>query len=192
MRFGSILVKLAAIAPKPAITDKLDKHFVATDKSKWKAFKRNLKSKQFAQAIAGDERADEKLKKYTEMMHLHLKGKGEKQTVDGYVIKYHPEHSRFTCSCGDWEYRKSHAGGDCKHIKKLKEESHMEKMAARLPLVFQGFRAKTLIDHSNKAKEETEKARTANEFYDQMFSGLRKTASRVLLGKVASKLKNSI
>lgn len=53
-----------------------------------------------------------------------------------YKIKYHPEQGRFSCTCPDWTYKRSvrnkGAGGECKHIKRLKQatgSSMMDKMA---------------------------------------------------------------
>ena len=53
-----------------------------------------------------------------------------------YKVKYHPEARRFSCSCRDWTYAKSHKrrgpGGDCKHIGKMKsgvKQQLMEKTA---------------------------------------------------------------
>lgn len=120
----------------PKIQEKLDQHFdTSGDGKKWTAFKQNLRSKGFAEAAKSDPRADEKLKKYVEMVHLHKTGKGPTFPVKSddsnkrYVVKYHPSVERFTCSCPDWTIKHSVDGGDCKHIKKLKSQSSMVKKA---------------------------------------------------------------
>lgn len=122
-------LKLAASAQ-----EKLDTHFSGGGAKKWPSFKRSLGSKGFLKAVENDERADEKLKQYAKMVHLHKTGKGPTFPVTGdsgkkYVVKYHPSIERFTCSCPDWTIKRSVDGGDCKHIKTLKSQSAMVKQA---------------------------------------------------------------
>jgi hypothetical protein len=127
------LLKLAA----PSVQEKLDLHFdTSGDGKKWTAFRRNLRSKAFADAAKNDPRADPKLKKYVAMVHLHKTDKVPaipvKSETSGktYTVKYHPSIGRYSCSCPDWTIKHSVNGKDCKHIKKLKSQSDMVKKAA--------------------------------------------------------------
>jgi len=125
-------LKLAA----PTNRERLDLHFGSGDGKRWEKFQRALKSRGFVKAIEKDERADEKLKQYSRMVHLHKTGKGPvfpvKSDSSGktYQVKYHSSIGRFTCSCPDWTIKHSVSGGDCKHISKLKSQSEMVKRAS--------------------------------------------------------------
>ncbi len=122
-----------------SVREKLDQHFDSDwsgKGKKWNAFRQNLKSKRFAEAAMSDPRADEKLKKYVEMVHLHKAGKGPTFPVKSdssgktYQVKYHPSIGRFTCPCLDWTIKHSIDGGDCRHIRKLKSQTAMVKAAS--------------------------------------------------------------
>lgn len=132
MRTGLFsFLKLAAPAQ-----EKLDLHFSAPgDGKKWAVFRRELKSKGFLKAVEGDDRSDDKLKLFAQMVHFHKTGKGPTFPITGdsgkrYTVKYHPSIERFTCSCPDWTIKRSTVGEDCKHIKKLKSQSQMVKEAS--------------------------------------------------------------
>src|SRR5258708_1304420 len=116
----------------------LDEHFGTNDTSRWSAFHKNIKSKGFREALKSDERADPKLKRFTAMMGRHhsMKGGVKFQSPSGqaYTIKYHPDIQRYSCSCKDWVYTKSHklrssSSTDCKHIQELKSQETLEKKA---------------------------------------------------------------
>ncbi len=128
----SFLTKHAAdMQPKPKQQEMLDEHFSVHEPTRWRDFRRNVRSKAFVSALKSDDRADEKLKRYAEAMHLHYADKsGESFTVPGHkknhTVKFHPKADRFSCSCPDWGYTKSHqtdkGAQDCKHIKMVKME----------------------------------------------------------------------
>jgi len=126
------LLKLAA----PSIQEKLDQHFDREgDGRKWATFRNNLRSKGFANAAKSDARADDKLRRYVEMNHLHKTGKGPTVSFKGdsgkrYHIKYHESINRYSCSCPDWTIKRSTEGGDCKHISELKSQVSMVKHAS--------------------------------------------------------------
>jgi len=121
-----LLTKTARLAPSVKHQELLDTHFTTEDKKKWRTFKRALRSKKFVDAVQQDERADDKLKRYAEMLNKHQKGKGPSFSVSGqsgvYTVKFHPDIDRFTCSCPDWSYTKSHKTdkANCKHITAVK------------------------------------------------------------------------
>jgi hypothetical protein len=137
-----ILTKHAAeLQPAPKQQEMLDQHFSAHEPSRWRDFRRAVRSKTFVKALSTDERADDKLKRYAEGMNLHYADKsGESFTVPGHkknhTVKYHAKVDRFSCSCPDWGYTKSHQTNkeaqDCKHIKMVKIELQQrgEKVAA--------------------------------------------------------------
>jgi hypothetical protein len=130
------LLKLAApTATKLKFQEKLDLHFDGADRKKWPAFRRELRSKGFLEAVKKDNRADPKLKRFAEMVHLHKTGKGptfpvKSESGKRYVVKYHPERNIYSCSCPDWTIVKSQSAGECKHIKQVKSQSSMVKKAA--------------------------------------------------------------
>ncbi len=129
----SILTKhAAALQPKPDHQEILDKTFGSHEQSRWRDFRRATRSKAFVNALKTDERADDKMKRYADAMYLHFAGgrKGETFTVPGkqknYTVKFHAAQDKFTCSCPDWGYARSHQTNkgqqDCKHIKMVKLE----------------------------------------------------------------------
>lgn len=134
----------APLAPSERHQEKLDSHFSSDDPKKWRLFRRNLRAKSFAEAVAQDERSDSKLKKFSKMISLHQTGKGPTMKVQGtgktHTVKYHPELSRYTCSCGDWTFVKSLkpvSQADCKHIAQVKSQSSMVKKASQAWLMKQ-------------------------------------------------------
>lgn len=131
-------LKLAASATsRQRVQEKLDQHFSATDKKRWQQFRRDLRQKSFADAVQHDDRADDKLRQYAKMVHLHKTGTGPsfpvKSDTSGrrYTVKYHPGVERYTCSCPDWTIKHTIDGGDCKHIRKLKSQVSMVKEASQ-------------------------------------------------------------
>lgn len=124
---GIARVKLAYVArtPKMRATVAAEKHFENPDPN-WKTFERNLKGKTFQKVVENDPRADDKLKRYVENYGGFLTSKQVSSKVTSpdsgkeYVIKELPG-GRLGCSCGNWQYRRSVDGGDCKHIRALTE-----------------------------------------------------------------------
>lgn len=135
------LCKIAFKAtPKSRAQTAATKHFESADPN-WHAFEKNLKLKTFQQVVAGHPQADEKLKKYVDNYGGYLLSKKTTARVTGdsgktYVVKELPG-GRMGCNCGNWQYRRSVDGGDCKHItsivgngmKKLVKKSDMVKLS---------------------------------------------------------------
>lgn len=98
-------------------------HFEQPD---WKSFERNLRSDAFRKAVLKAEQSDPKLKKYVRTFGAY---QGSKDTVavvtsvsSGKKYKVKDLHNgRLGCNCKDWQFIHSIKGGDCKHIKSLKE-----------------------------------------------------------------------
>ena len=178
MSFGKTMVKIAAeLAPRPELQQRLDDHFVSPDSNKWGQFRQALRSKAFVQAIQQDPRADDKLKKYTTMLHKHMHGKGPRQQVGKYTVKWHEDIGRHSCSCLDWKYKKSHGGGDCKHIQQIAKTASMVRALSSLG----GAALRT-----NKSKKENQRAQmVVNAYRSEMgkhASILRGAAACRLLG----------
>jgi hypothetical protein len=124
------LTKHAAVAPSPKHQQILDNTFSTHDDQRWRDFRRAARSKGFVNAVKSDERADSKMKRYAEALNMHYQGKGPLFPVPGtgktHTVKYHEPHKRWSCSCPDWGYARSHQTDkneqDCKHIKMVKLE----------------------------------------------------------------------
>lgn len=125
-------LKLAA----PQFEEKLDHHFSqAGNGKKWTKFRRDLRNKGFVEAVMKDERSDDKLRMFAQMVYLHKAGKGPSYLVKGsagkrYSVKYHPSRDIYSCSCPDWTIVKSQHAGECKHIKEVKSQISMVKKAS--------------------------------------------------------------
>ncbi len=137
----------ATLAPSLQHQEFLDNHFTDTSTAKWKEFKKKLRSKSFVSAVKQDDRADDKLKRFSASLNRHFTGKGPKFDVPSqnssrsYVVKYHPDKDSFSCSCGDWTYKQSTKPQvkkqECKHVSMLKHELQargevLEKRAAEV------------------------------------------------------------
>jgi hypothetical protein len=135
--FTEILKTAFPKAPPKVYQEKLDEHFSSTDSKKWKTFQRNLKSKSFVKAVIQDDRSDDKLKRFSQMVNMHQTGKGPSVRVpsqtDGrwYTVKYHEEPNRWSCSCPDWTYVQClKKKGNCKHIDLVTSQLSMVKKAS--------------------------------------------------------------
>lgn len=102
---------------------KLDALFEGTRGDRWKSFAKDVKSRAFLEALANDPRADEKLRAFSSAVHLRATDKVPVTKVRGeggtYQVRYHPSTGRHSCTCGDWTYKKSIDGGECKHIRSV-------------------------------------------------------------------------
>jgi predicted nucleic acid-binding Zn finger protein len=128
-----------AVPVLPKDQEFLDEHFSISPA--WKQFHKNLKKPQFVSTVRQDSRADNKLKRFARMVGTRQQSKAKPVAVVGdsgkkYKVKYHPEAGRFSCSCPDWTYKRSvrnkGAGGECKHISRLRQgqrSSMMDKVA---------------------------------------------------------------
>jgi predicted nucleic acid-binding Zn finger protein/dephospho-CoA kinase len=130
------LKKLAAVvAAHPDVAAKVDQHLTPSTPNRWGGFGKNLRSKAFLEAFKNDERTTAAQKRSAELRHKHLTSKEPGIKVQGehgqYVVKYHPDLERHTCSCNDFVYNRSAKGGDCKHITTVKSDP-MVKAAARI------------------------------------------------------------
>ena len=125
--FRQELTKLAfqAATPKMKATLKADEHFTA-EKPDWNSFVKSLKSVNFRKAITESEQADPKLRRYVKNFGGYLASKDElariksKDSGKTYVVK-DLHNGRWGCNCGDWQYVHSVQGGNCKHIKSVRQ-----------------------------------------------------------------------
>lgn len=182
----SLLDKTAGkLAPSPKHQEALDGHFSSTDTARWKQFRQQLRSKGFLSAVLQDSRSNAKLKRYAQMMHQHINGKGESITVPGnarsYTVKFHPEKDRFSCSCPDWAYKRSHKPGkyglECKHIKQVKLEldaqgipkEELSKTAANVMRAMHQIVGARHAMRRLQKDEGLQKAKVVNQAYQETF-----------------------
>lgn len=127
------LAMATKLQPSPAHQEFLDSHFSEPGTAKWKAFKNKLRSSAFVSAVKQDDRADSKLKRYSEMNSRHMRAKDvpvfkvpSQSSSKMYTVKFHPDVDRYTCNCGDWVHVRSvqtrKAKKDCKHVQMVKLE----------------------------------------------------------------------
>lgn len=123
-----LLVKLAFKITKPET--KAEIHFMSA-KPDWAAFEKNLKSKLFQKAVVSAPEADAVLRRYVKNYGGYVQSKdvvAKLKSGDSgktYTIK-DLHNGRFGCNCGDWQYKHAPHGGNCKHIKKLKNSGLLE------------------------------------------------------------------
>jgi predicted nucleic acid-binding Zn finger protein len=180
-------LEAAKLQPKGKHREMLDKHFATHEKTDWTAFAKALKSRAFVASVKGDERSDDKLKRYTEAMHMHATGKGRKFLAPGskgaYIVKFHPKQDRWSCSCPDWGYKKSHqvdkGGQDCKHITAMKQQEtapSVVKEAATLDAVLSPQHIRSALGtygnlrRSKKLDDETDRLNIKNQAYNSVFN----------------------
>lgn len=114
------------------------------------------------------------------MMHLHASGgkKGETFTVPGkkknYTVKFHSQADRFTCSCPDWGYSRSHqtdqAKQDCKHIQMVKLELKAQGEKPKLAVAL-GSVASTvgMFARHNRASDQSAKEKAKVQAFHSVF-----------------------
>ena len=150
----SLLTKLAGLAPSVQHQEFLDSHFTDSSSSRWRAFKNKLVSPRFVDAVKQDERADSKLKRYSENNARHMQAKGvpsyqvpSQSSGKSYSVKYHPSVDRFSCNCGDWVHKKSTKGkgGECKHVKMVKRELQEQGIPKEKQAALRGAAAAALL-----------------------------------------------
>lgn len=123
--FALELTKIAYSTKTPLMKAKVkaEKHFDSEDPN-WKEFEKNLRLKTFQKVVSEHPKADEKLKRYIENYGSYLLSKNTTANVTSpdtghtYTIKELPG-GRLGCNCGNWQYRRSVDGGDCKHIESI-------------------------------------------------------------------------
>lgn len=165
----------------------LDKHFAPHEKTDWTAFAKALRSKTFLTGVKGDDRSDDKLKRYSEAVHMHATGKGQKFLAPGskgaYIVKFHPKQDKWSCSCPDWKYARSHQvdkdGQECKHIAATKQQQTVPspiKEASVLDAVLSPQNIKSTFQtygnlrRAKKLDEETDRLNIKNEAYKSVFN----------------------
>jgi len=122
LSFADELTKIAALSLARA-KELVSSHHKDRD---WGLFERNLKAKPFRQAVLSHPESDEKLKRYTKALGELKTSKNVVGVVPSrtsnrlYKIKELPG-GRLGCSCGDWQYARSHRGTDCAHIREFKD-----------------------------------------------------------------------
>lgn len=165
-------------APKPPgskekkrALSRVDAHFGAKEKD-WDRLVDNASRKSFAKAIAGDSRADAKLKMHVDNLNRLKTGKvlGTIQGTEGsrtarrdgsqsYKIIKLRGSDRLGCTCRDWRFKKSVAQPgeqvDCKHIRQFKQ---MNKIAAH-PTYTAQLTSLSSQEQSKLLKEEAQKAK---------------------------------
>lgn len=96
----------------------------------WPQFEKDLKTKGFQKAMISHGLSDEKLKSYVENYGAFLTARKVVGKVKSFssakmhTIKKLPS-GRLGCSCRDWQYKHSHQGTDCKHIRSLAQGTKM-------------------------------------------------------------------
>jgi hypothetical protein len=128
--FGQALEKLSfKLNQKGKQEVKAERHFETSDPN-WNEFVKNLKSKHFQEAVKGHPQADEKLQAYVENFGGYLRSKDHVATLkskdSGKNYRIKKVGKRLGCNCGDWQYRHSVQGGDCKHIQSLKKSKMLK------------------------------------------------------------------
>jgi len=147
--------KLSGLAPSPQHQEFLDNHFTDASTSKWRAFKNKLVSPKFVDAVRQDERADSKLKRYSENNARHMQAKGvpsyrvpSQSSGKSYTVKFHPSVKRFSCNCGDWVHKQSTKGkgGECKHVNMVKRELESQGISKEKQAAIRGVAAASLLE----------------------------------------------
>lgn len=128
--FREELVKLA-ISPQTKWTPELravnQVDQIRAGRPNWTSFEKDMKrSSTFRASVIKNDKADEKLRRYTEAMGEYLSSKKilarvpSRTTRREYAVKELPS-GRLGCGCKDWQYKHSHNGTDCQHIREVSE-----------------------------------------------------------------------
>jgi hypothetical protein len=125
LSFGQALEKLSfKLTPRGKQEVKAERHFKSEDPN-WSEFEKNLRSKTFQEVAKGHKQADPKLKRYIENYGGYLTSKETvavmKSPDSGKVYRLKQVGKRIGCNCGDWQYKHSHKGSDCKHIERYRQ-----------------------------------------------------------------------
>lgn len=126
--FSDELTKIAIaprVGPKQRAVNQVEGHHRARKKN-WSKFEKSLKSKMFQRAVVEHDLSDEKLKEYSKQYGSYLStrksvGSIPSRSSEGksYKVKELPG-GRLACGCKDWQYKHSHQGTDCAHVKEFK------------------------------------------------------------------------
>lgn len=178
LKIGSGAIKKAAaeevslpIGPPPKLTpaQKAARHFESMDPN-WKAFEKNLRSKKFQGEVRSHPMADDKLKKYVKNYGGYVLSKDEvaqlKSKDSGKTYRIKDLHNgRYACGCKDWQYKRSVGGGDCKHIKSLKQSKMVKESFVKSLLTRTG---PIVAGNHLRLRSAAKKGALANEFTHQM------------------------
>lgn len=153
----------SAPAKKPTVAEKVDKHVYGDDKN-WGQFEKDMKGKKFRQAVIGHQASDEKLKAYVQAMGDYQESRKVVGVVpsrtSGKLYKVKDIGNRLACNCKDWQYKKSHGGGDCAHIKELKQGLKEKLSSSTLSLLARGV---ALARTKEKVEKEIKKGNAMKE-----------------------------
>lgn len=126
--------------------ERVKRHFRSNDPD-WDDFRRGLRSRKFQKLVLDHKKSDPKLRRYVNNYGGYLTSRetvGRVRSDDSgrtYAIRK-LKNGRLACGCGDWQYRHSHRGTDCKHLKEYLGMSKLKEAAATLlPAVSQAGQA---------------------------------------------------
>lgn len=121
---GEMMKTAYAVGPKKqTLAEKVDRHLYGDNKD-WAQFEKDMRGKKFRQAVIGHQASDEKLKAYVKAMGDYQSSKKvvgvvPSKTDPTKLYKVKDIGGRLGCGCKDWQYKHSHGGGDCQHIREL-------------------------------------------------------------------------
>lgn len=176
----------------PQHAEFLDEHFGVSPQ--WKAFHRKVRSEKFVNAVKSDTRSDRKLKRFAKMIGMRERSKQEGLSIMGdsgksYTVKYHPEAKRFSCSCGNWTYKRSvknrGRGGNCKHIDRMKSTMKNDLQKVAMPGLLNIARLGRGLHKEDKMRDERIKLDIEDKAYKKHFKQP-SVIKDLLLGKTAS------
>jgi hypothetical protein len=104
--------------------ERIKQHFSSPEPD-WDDLERGIRSRKYQKLLLSNPKSDPKLKAYVENFGGYLRSPdvaGRVRSPDSghtYIIKK-LKSGRLACGCGDWQYKHSHQGTDCKHLKLFK------------------------------------------------------------------------
>jgi hypothetical protein len=153
---GRIKLAYEAKQVKLTATEKVDQHHYG-DVKDWSKFEKDMGGKRFRQAVIKHPVSDEKLKAYVKAMGEYKDSKvvgvvPSRTSSTLYKVKELPG-GRLACGCKDWQYKKSHGGGDCAHIKELAHGLKEKISATTMGLLGHGVALARTAERMEKEKE---------------------------------------
>lgn len=158
--FRDELQKLAAQKPEVRA-----ERFLRGEKKDWSKFEKGLKTRAFREAVAL-QTDDPKLQKYVAHYGAYVASKDVVAQVPSrsgkgkHTVKRLPD-GRLGCGCKDWQYKHSHQGTDCDHVKALKVTG-LSKVSSALMTVARGMGAMNRIE-SGETRAEINRGRWAKQ-----------------------------
>jgi len=181
---------MSAVAiPKPVHLQQADELLgTPPTQDDWNWYRKRLKrSEGFRQAVLLHPEADDKLKRHVRAIGSLQTGEHVRQTPSmtqpgkRYQLKL-MKSGRVGCTCPDWYYKKSHGGGDCKHVRKFKQALD----AGQKP---RGY--KTVMDKTSGLSDMEKEAVASWARAVVSTGGLEKTALRAGLKQVLKALRQA-